>query len=313
MRDMNKQSYIKACDELIKIVNQSGIGSLYQYGSVRHPGISDLDLIVCNNKPLDRDVFNYFSEKLKSVSRETKDIIGHASIISMPSNTFENVNIFDRVDLRLLSGHKFNIRDYPDGKNFPISYIRLADWSVERLALVNRLSRELNGHTIRYLMCVLNSVGITLKNYAIFSGELSWGEEYIDQVRLIRDKYVEGDRDCANRLVGAMLKLGREFLSEVVLKLADHQYAQKIEDIMKDFNVQIKVSLKGRDSIIYVHGNSVNLKGGVVKIPIALAHQWMYIRELVKSKNGSKNVSLDCKSVEEYKLAVARTTRKFTI
>ena len=213
---MNKQSYVRACEEISEVVNKSGIGSLYQYGSVNHPGISDLDLVICNNKPFCRNTFNDFSARLMRSSNITKQIIGHASIMSVPKNTFGSINIFDSLDLRLISGEQLKIIDYPDAKDLPISFIRLADWSVERLALVNKLQREIDSHSIRYLMCVFNSVGITLNNYAVFSGEPAWGKEYIDSVRCMRDDYVAGYKQDSVKMVREIFAMATELLIKVV-------------------------------------------------------------------------------------------------
>ena len=49
---------------------------------------------------------------------------------------------------------------------------------------------------------------------------------------------------------------------------------------MRDCNVEIKILLKGRDIIDYVNEQEVCVGDQSIRIPIALGHQWLYIREL---------------------------------
>lgn len=148
------QNYKSAISKYLDNIPLDGIKSIYQVGSIRNPGISDIDLLIVF-KDLKRDLFEKYS--VDRLSEENHYLFSHNPLL-MDMATFKNLNLwFPFFDLKNLYGENVDLNC---SKRDPqISIILLVKYLVTKLCLdlfiygfMNNEFRE------RTMLCQMNSL-----------------------------------------------------------------------------------------------------------------------------------------------------------
>ncbi len=290
------EDYKYALKEVAEIVRDTAIGSLYQYGSVNHPGISDLDLLVVNAVPKDRGVYREFERRLQYITKSTRYIIGHASIITVPEGSAGQICIFDDLDLRHVTGRDVGVKRMADGVN-NITYLRLLDWASERLLASSTIGGRLAELDQRFLLCFINSVGYTLEQGRVF-GYNGIIESYLDTVRDLRDRGRRGLEVCDTE-IDHCIRVGYRALSEILDFLSVHKMSGIAEEQVGRDVECITVEIRGRGRIVYERGAIMDIGDGDIRLPLGMGLNWY-------------SLSRGTEELAEY-LTVLRNDRKGTV
>ena len=118
---------------------------IYLAGEVSHPGISDLDFLVLDEKP--------------KISERVKEHLKGGNVIIFPSHLFHKIDYIEQFNLKLLQG-QIREREKPPEKEFKT--VEIIEWSPERLLYSN--SKKINDDNIHLaIKSVRRSVDNTLE------------------------------------------------------------------------------------------------------------------------------------------------------
>jgi len=120
--------------------------TIYVAGEISHPGMSDLDFVVLDEKP--------------KVPNEVKKFLMGGNIIIFPSSQIENIRMIEKFDLRQVSGKKsYNIKDYES--DFA-KIIRIIEWLPERILKLS--SEKESNSSPRYKSLIIKSAWRSFSN-----------------------------------------------------------------------------------------------------------------------------------------------------
>ena len=133
--------------------------SIYEYGRVKAPGISDLDLIFVFNDKIINDA-KLFS--IRNVSFPAYELVMDGSVIKMNKDSFAHICYFDDLRFNRLMGKNIEVFEPGLDKKKMICLVSVLDWVPERiLRLINILQQ--NKINISNSLCILNSFCYSLK------------------------------------------------------------------------------------------------------------------------------------------------------
>jgi len=112
--------------------------TIYLAGEISHPGISDLDFLVVDHKPV--------------INKEVKLFLAGGNVIIVPSFLMEKVRDFENLNLKLLQGEKFKIKS--PKRHF--KYIEIIEWLPERILKLQSL--RIKNYTKQELQLLHKSV-----------------------------------------------------------------------------------------------------------------------------------------------------------
>ena len=109
------KDYNRAIERFCKDNNDSIV---YLVGEVSHPGISDLDFLIVDNKPI--------------VSDEVKPFLMGGNVLIVPSFAIKDIQTIENFDLKLISGNgpKFDGKKLYDENE---KIVEVIEWLPERI------------------------------------------------------------------------------------------------------------------------------------------------------------------------------------
>lgn len=154
-RKLDQGFYQKCRTELVNLCqSNSDIVSVYEFGTVSYPGISDLDFILCLKNKLNNnlDIEKQFSKGLGYITW------GH--VLKINEENFKDLCMIDdhpNLESKCLYGKKFKFSSF-DNKTFEIC--RILDWLPERLftSLKVKNSGQLN---VMKMLGLIKSIAIS--------------------------------------------------------------------------------------------------------------------------------------------------------
>ena len=149
---ISMEPYIKAREEFINFFKKfDSVVSIYEYGKVAAPGVSDLDIIVVVNKDNNLELHD------ANFSSITQALIGSGNIIFIDTASFNKILFIEDLQINLLYGYQFVIECPTEVDKKYINLVSILDWVPERSS---RLQNYLNKKNIDVvtILCVLNSL-----------------------------------------------------------------------------------------------------------------------------------------------------------
>jgi|21_taG_2_1085346.scaffolds.fasta_scaffold38031_2 hypothetical protein len=120
--------------------------TIYVAGEISHPGMSDLDFVVLDEKP--------------KVPNEVKKFLMGGNIIVFPSSQIENIRMIEKFDLRQVSGKKsYNIKDY---RGDFAKITEIIEWLPERILKLS--SEKESNSSPRYKSLIIKSAWRSFSN-----------------------------------------------------------------------------------------------------------------------------------------------------
>ena len=158
-RKISYNYYNEARNELIGSLKENiDIHSIYEYGSISAPGVSDLDLIIVfKNKTKGKITFDKSDIGPKALS-----LVKYGTIIKTTEKIFKQFQFIDKLNLKRIFGKKILVIK-PKGKiKNTIELISILDWLPERIL---RVASTLKNKEIKIdvALGLLNSLGYSLK------------------------------------------------------------------------------------------------------------------------------------------------------
>lgn len=163
-KKLNQKFYQKCRMELINLCQgNSDVVSVYELGTVLHPGISDLDFMLCLKNKLNNDlnIEEQFSQELNYITSR--------HVLKINEENFRDLCIIDdRSDLKskYLYGRKFQFSNFDD-KTFEIC--RILDWLPERVFTLLK-SRNSGQVDVMKMLGVMKSAAISLDKISQLTG-----------------------------------------------------------------------------------------------------------------------------------------------
>lgn len=156
---ITRKDYKVCLNEICKILKKD-VHSIYEYGTYKNPGLSDIDLIlVVNNN-------NYnLKKKIKKIRSDFNFFFEFSNIIVANKNMIKYIKYFDNLRLNKIFGSKLYFKE-PKKKEFLLlKYLEIVDWAPERLI---RLIEIKKNYADRKNFGLINSTKYTLRNINFF-------------------------------------------------------------------------------------------------------------------------------------------------
>jgi hypothetical protein len=130
------EAYEQARAELRQwAAEQPDLLALYEFGSVKAPGLSDLDLIaVLRDDPLPDA-----PERMEALPALGRDLMDGGTLMVMRVRDFERLPWLDDLRLGLLYGQEIPLETVPDVALPGVQICRLLDWIPERMARIEEM------------------------------------------------------------------------------------------------------------------------------------------------------------------------------
>jgi hypothetical protein len=160
--------------------------SVYEYGSVKAPGISDLDLILVFNdscNEVDQNLLN-----LENIGKNAHDLVVDGTVIKMPESIFNQILFFDDLKFSKIYGKDIEYIEPSETERYYISLVSLIDWLPERILRIKSIFHS-EGININNALCVLNSYCYSLIFLNNLIGKSLDSVKIINETNLLRSKW----------------------------------------------------------------------------------------------------------------------------
>ena len=206
---MSNIFYENARDDIVKHYSRSdSVISIYEYGSVSAPGVSDLDIILVL-----KDKVNAIESDLdfKNINEDVYSLVADGIVIKMPEHVFSKIHRFDRLRFKRLFGKEIRVEEYIDSK--VINMISVVDWLPERVLRLTKvlLADEIN---VSNVLCVLHSFLYSIEKINDMAGDAG-SENVINNVRKLRSDWYDLDKpeEMLRRCIIESIRLGYQYIS----------------------------------------------------------------------------------------------------
>jgi hypothetical protein len=210
-RDVSQDYYGVAREQIINsFKSNKDVISIYEYGSVSSPGVSDLDIIlILNNKTNTKEEDLGFS----NINRDVYSLVMDGNVMKMPQGVFTKLNYFDPFNLKKLSGKDIIVDTISADDASMLEVISIVDWLPERIL---RLTKMLNSEVINIsnVLCILHSFSYSIKKINKITGHLKKSEDILHTIHLLRNDW-QSFNNPEDKLVGCIkdsITLGYEYL-----------------------------------------------------------------------------------------------------
>lgn len=184
--------------------------SLYEYGSVGAPGISDLDLIVVTKDRLSRKFSRPEGPNIEKVAKGT--------LMVMPEEVFSQIQLFDAVRLKRRFGKKIRFAPLPNKLRKTRDIATIIDWLPERMIRLVAMLHS-NPLDVQYALRYTRSFAYSLENTGKLIG---WNEykDFLDKLMELRRSWKKRRATDLKLFISQGLALGYEALERFTERYA---------------------------------------------------------------------------------------------
>jgi hypothetical protein len=186
---MPANDYVEARQWLRNYATQySDIQSIYEYGSVHNPGISDLDLIfVLKDSPI-----NITGDTLNSdlFPQKVQKALAFATLMVLPEKNFNQIILWDDLKLTHLYGKQYKFLNPSLLEANVLNVCRVVDWLPERCVRFQQLCSQKHPLPVRKALGLLKTLVYSLESLSTHFG-LTHGDwsQYREDVMDLRAKW----------------------------------------------------------------------------------------------------------------------------
>ncbi|MDP3997101.1 MAG: hypothetical protein Q8P73_01240 [bacterium] len=199
--------------------------AVYSGGTVKHPGISDLDFIVFlkNQLSVRMDIENRLPQKVVKMLKG-------GTILKINERNIRDIQIIDPLPLKHLYGDKYVFRRY-DGTTFSIC--RILDWLPERIFSLWQYVSQDRRDVSRGLL-LLKSLTVSLDLVDQLKGDGAYAA-YHEEVHSLRRLWFVSEKSLENFniLLKRGMCLAQEALDSISLWLVDQKYISGSPEFIK--------------------------------------------------------------------------------
>ena len=137
-KKINIKSYSLAKKQIAKIANKFNFFSIYEYGSYKNPGLSDIDLFLV----VDKNKVSFVKDFLENIKKikTLSFFFEYSTIMITEPNFLKNIILFDNLKLNNFFGTKITIYKYKKLEKL-LAILSILEWLPERTL---RLKENLN-------------------------------------------------------------------------------------------------------------------------------------------------------------------------
>lgn len=227
--------------------NDRNLDSIYEYGSVSAPGVSDIDMILVFKK----DPSNISKYNFKEIDKDVYDLVANGNVIKMESRTFSSLNYIDQLNMKLMYGENITQSEVPEKFIFTRELISICDWLPERIKRIEiaTLKSEIN---ISYILGLLHSLIYSIKKVEKFTQEIE-GSSYLKQ--LISDLRLNWySKDNPEKLLSEAIIISIEIglraieliskilIKKITLKFWENQYSTSNINVPMHYSINLNFS-----------------------------------------------------------------------
>ena len=279
-KKVDKSFYVTARDSIVNYFSDDNfLESIYEYGSVSSPGISDIDIILVFKK----DPKNIFKYSFSDINKDVYDLVANGNVIKMEKSTFASLNYIDQLNTNLLSGNHIN-KSILSEKFIDIrELISICDWLPER---IKRVEMALSGDVINisYLLCLIHSLNYSIKKVEQFTeiiNDFQYLEKTLTSLRSSWYKIKEPEKillEVSNNSIEIGLK-AINLISKIIIKyipLFKNQKDFKLSKLVVPMHHSIFLNFKEKldfDSLEHFRKNKEIIFPGIFALHfLHLAH-----------------------------------------
>ena len=165
------EDYNKA---IIEFCSDNNNSTIYLVGEISHPGISDLDFVIVNNKPV--------------ISDNIKKYLAGGNVLIIPDSHISDIKNIENLNLKFLQGKEYEIK--PTSQQF--KYVEILEWLPERILKCKSLLG--NNNTSRQEVLLLHkSINRSIDNVQKITG-LKYKKIETDEARKQKQKHFNKDK-----------------------------------------------------------------------------------------------------------------------
>ncbi|MDC1188008.1 hypothetical protein N8202_05980 [Gammaproteobacteria bacterium] len=242
-KKVSEKYYENARNEIIQYYSQNiDVISIYEYGSVSSPGVSDLDIILVlkDDVKTKEDFFDF-----SNISEEVHNLVADGNVMKMSQENFININFLDnKINVKKLYGKDLS-RKLPEKFDQEIlDLISVIDWLPERIL---RLTRAVTNKNINITMvlCILHSFSYSIKridDLADIDIESSKSQVTLKKIRLLRNDWytLDNPQETLIDCIQESISLGYTYLDifESFLK-SNNSYCKSNIILDEDSNLEL--------------------------------------------------------------------------
>ena len=189
-KQVGAEYYAMAREDIIHYFSQnSDIISIYEYGSVSSPGVSDLDIIlVLKDVVKTQEKFFEFS----NINREVHHLLGDGTVMKMSLENFVNINFLENnIKVKKLFGKDIKPLVPPKNYQDTLDLISVIDWLPERIIRLTRILTSENVNIIDALT-LLHSFSYTIvkvDNIICGDNKFPKSQPVLNKIKLLRNNW----------------------------------------------------------------------------------------------------------------------------
>ncbi|MBT5492478.1 hypothetical protein HOK00_09750 [bacterium] len=190
--------------------------SLYEFGKVKNPGISDIDLaIVLSKETMNNEDLNRQLEEIYQNS-DFNDMLCGGTVMVFSEEDFPLLNLLDDIEVHRLYGKKIDLIVFNSSKETMIRIFQIFDWLPERLLSLSKvlskdkiLIKSVLGYlySIRYTFRILDSLGIVKEQKL---------NDFINSIESLRNNWFNYNSEIKLKqlysLIISMYTLGEKYI-----------------------------------------------------------------------------------------------------
>jgi len=301
--------YDRARDRIVdEFADRPGVRTVYDYGTVEHPGISDLDLMLVFDRGADPE---WEADLSTDFDPLVDELVGHGNIIVVDDATFADLHYIDPgLEPHHLAGAEVDRNRPTDEEATYRDYASVMDWLPERVYQVERL-RDADEIPVMRTLQLLKSLGYSLCVAADLLGDQSVAA-FVETVADLRGSWFDRAPDDREAALVETIERGRETGRGALAQWFDTQPETVFED---GGDERLPGALSYFDDFAYVAGETGvtrEREWTLVGIPDPwFAHYQAYARQdgslaalIAKSMVGDAGAALPL--TESYKAFLAR-------
>lgn len=186
--------------------DRDGLMGIYDYGTVEHPGISDLDLMFVfeqnSTPPWVADLSTTFDPLVD-------ELVGRGNIIVIDEQTFQRLNFIDpHLEPKYVAGNRLSCKDVDRDTAMYRNHASVMDWLPERVYQIQRLTVADEIPVMRTLQ-LLKSLGYSLQIVDELY-ELEPGVKFADSVESLRSSWFDYSREEQKETLFEMIEEAKE-------------------------------------------------------------------------------------------------------
>jgi len=214
-KKVNLSYYENARNEIINyFLEDKSLESIYEFGTVKAPGVSDIDImLIFKTNPLDINRYDF-----KEINKRVYSLVENGNVIKMGKNTFSCLDYIDNFNLKLIKGKDIKQNIIPNNLKKLREIISICDWLPERIKRIEMILSKSNIN-ISNILCLLHSITYSLKNVEILTNKIHLADKLIDQISALRTEWYE--LNCPEEMLIDTCELAIEVGLDAIYKLTD--------------------------------------------------------------------------------------------